>query len=648
MQVNVHVILYAQKKRALVTQHVLAIQTKCMLLKSIYKINDDELAEELRVIRGFVVSHYRYGEFSINFKSEISNASKNVVLYNKNKRIILFINFSINKTNNLVVHLLIGNTSQALTFALGILIYEVLNNGLDGIVYHVRNNNLEMLNLSIKGGASEVKSTREAYREFKCSISFLISKYKHYYHRFICNLPRYEYTELVYNQGCVFVNCEMQRMHSIHGFRKNGNQYYYLSDWNLSVHSTEDLIRHLYSNTSNGISEELQNCLKSQYAIRNNIKSNITSDYAPIDMFVFPTFACNLRCKYCYSEATPAKNINLTLNKGRKGIDFLFENAKKTDSQYISISFHGGGEPTVNINLINELAEYAERKSIATHIPVKFSISTNGTIVNDGVWAFVKKCESIQFSFDGTREIQNIHRPFADNKESFEIVSSNIRKIHEKFPELKIAIRSTISNLSVNNMVEFVKYFSALGANTIVFEPLIVTGRAKENKEFLQSPNMVKFSEQFIASREIGYYLGVNVNCSAASVFRSCHFCGATNSNFVLTPNGDISTCVEVSDYSDPLSEIFIIGKVTEDTISIDKRKLFEVRQRGIKQHPECYFCVAEKSCRGNCPTRAIRYSNDKDQFLINELCIMQTRLFLHNLSQLHSDLEKLNKRRCR
>ena len=641
---SVHVIVFALKNIALAIQHVHVTQINFMFFKSRYGIDDDELAQELRLIRNFVANNYLYGdEFSPNFKQEIVNASKNVVLYGKNEEIILFINYSINyNTNNLIVHLLVANTSQALTFALGILIYEILNNGLDGIVYHVRVNNSKMLNLSLKGGISEVSCTKQSHREFKCNIIFLINRYRKYYHRFIQNLSKYKYSELVYKDRFVYVNRDTTRMHSIHSFGNNKQKYYYLSNWDLSIHGTGELMSHLYAETPSGISEEFLNYLHSNSIEEDNhnIEQGVTCDYAPIDMFIFPTFACNLRCRYCYSEATPTKNINLTFEKGKKGIDFLFDNAKKRNSNQISISFHGGGEPTVNIDLINKLVEYVERRAAATNIAVKFSISTNGTILNESVRSFLNKCESVQFSFDGTSEIQNIHRPFANDKDSFNIVSSNIQTIHKDFPKLRIAIRSTISNLSVGKMVKFVKYFYSLGVNAIVFEPLIVTGRAKENKELLQTPNMIVFSEQFIASREVGKNLGVNVNCSASSLFRSCHFCGATNSNFILTPNGNISTCVEVSDLSDPLSKIFIIGNVSDDNISINEKKLYEVRQRGVNKHIECHYCIAEKSCRGNCPTRAIRNSEDTEHFLINELCIMQTRLFLHNLTQLHTNLE--------
>lgn len=644
MPESVRVIVFAPKNIALVIQHVHVTQINFMLFKSQYEIGDDELAQELKLIRKFVANNYLYGDtFSPNFRSEIVNASKNVVLYDKNEEIILFINYSINyNTNNLIVHLLVANISQALTFALGILIYEVLNNGLDGIVYHVRVNNSKMLNLSSKGGITEVPCTKQSHREFKCNIVFLINRYRKYYHRFTQNLSKYKYSELVYKDGVIYVNRDITRMHSIHSFTCNKQNYYYLSNWDLSIHGTKELMSHLYAETPNGISEEFLNYLNSNNIEEDNhnIEQGVTCDYTPIDMFIFPTFACNLRCRYCYSEAAPNKNINLTFEKGQKGIDFLFDNAKKINSNQISISFHGGGEPTVNIGLINKLVEYAERKATSTNIAVKFSISTNGTILNENVRAFLSKCESVQFSFDGTSEIQNIHRPFANDENSFDIVSSNIQTIHEDFPKLRIAIRSTISNLSVKKMVKFVKYFNSLGVNTIVFEPLIVTGRAKENKELLRTPNMIEFSEQFIASREVGKNLGVNVNCSASSLFRSCHFCGATNSNFILTPNGNISTCVEVSDLSDPLSKIFIIGNVSEDQISINKKRLYEVRQRGVNKQIECHYCIAEKSCRGNCPTRAIRNSEDTEHFLINELCIMQTRLFLHNLTQLHTKLE--------
>lgn len=167
MPESVRVIVFTPKNIALVIQHVHVTQINFMLFRPQYEIGDDELAQELKLIRKFVANNHLYDDtFSPNFSSEIANASKNIVLYNKNEEIILIINCNINyNTNNPIVHLLVANISQALTFALEVLIYKVLNNGLDGIVYHVRINNSKMLNLSSKGGITEIPCTQNNHIE---------------------------------------------------------------------------------------------------------------------------------------------------------------------------------------------------------------------------------------------------------------------------------------------------------------------------------------------------------------------------------------------------------------------------------------------------------------------------------------------------
>lgn len=118
--------------------------------------------------------------------------------------------------------------------------------------------------------------------------------------------------------------------------------------------------------------------------------------------------------------------------------------------------------------------------------------------------------------------------------------------------------------------------------------------------------------------------------------YRHDTFCGASKENCILTPDGKISTCVEVSDDSDPLSVFFIIGQAEKGYVKIYDEKVKRIQGMGRKKNPECEYCIAEHSCRGNCLTRTLRSNEEPQQFLLNQLCIMQTRLVIDNMKTLH------------
>ena len=151
-------------------------------------------------------------------------------------------------------------------------------------------------------------------------------------------------------------------------------------------------------------------------------------------------------------------------------------------------------------------------------------------------------------------------------------------------------------------------------------------------------PDLTKFVKFFIEAQKIGIEKGIEVSCSASSVYRRTSFCGATHNNFVITPDGLISTCVEVSSLDDPLSKKFIIGDIG-DTITINDDRLQNIRSYDEANRVECKNCIAEKSCRGNCPVRTMRLGNE--DLFINELCIMQTKLLINRVFELHKNKEE-------
>lgn len=624
-----------------VIQHVHATAIKVMLLDNYHYCKENpSLRFFCSSLSKFVLDRYKYNRiFSPEFFAcEIFNAKRALVLYRdiEYSEIEFFISCDIDyEKKDLACRLLVGNMHTTLVYAIGYCINLILNNGLNTLSFYVLEDNNEMLSLCSKVGMTEMESDIIRRRKYRTEITSLITLFRDYYNRFVNNLSHLYFQELIISGEHCYINDSLDLLKSFIHFSSKG---FYFKHYDKSIYATHKIFDIVYNKTQESeLDGILANFLQSRAKGSDRKKTDRKKFlYAPTDLFIFPTFACNLRCRYCYSEATPHKN-QLSLSNAVIGIDYIIDNAKRRKADSISLTFHGGGEPTVNIELVNKIVSYCLEKATENELKVNISASTNATIYNAEVKLFLTHCSSIQFSFDGTKVAQDLHRPLANNESSYQLVISNISRIHNDFPDLPFSIRSTVSQKSINEMQDSVRLFASLGASTIVFEPLLEVGRALENAETIVAPNIVLFADEFCKCKELGDELGVKVKSSGDALYRHDTFCGASKENCILTPDGKISTCVEVSDESDQLSTFFIIGQIENGKVKIDDEKVKRIQGIGRKKNPECEYCIAEHSCRGNCLTRTLRSNKELQRFLLNQLCVMQTRLVIDNMETLHS-----------
>src|SRR5206468_1051621 len=77
----------------------------------------------------------------------------------------------------------------------------------------------------------------------------------------------------------------------------------------------------------------------------------------------------------------------------------------------ITIGFLGG-EPFVNRSLIHRVVEYASDEALRRQLDVRFSVTTNGTLLNEVDLALIRNNRfAVTVSIDGGSQLQNQQRP---------------------------------------------------------------------------------------------------------------------------------------------------------------------------------------------------------------------------------------------
>ena len=330
--------------------------------------------------------------------------------------------------------------------------------------------------------------------------------------------------------------------------------------------------------------------------------------FSPIRVTLVPTYQCNLRCVYCYSNGG-ANPLRMSIDYAKAAIDLVITNAVSNSHKSIELSFHGGGEPFQHWQLIISSVDYARKQANKNNLQATISATSNCVLSNTQRKWITENFDSINVSLDGTQQIQDTQRPMVSGEGSYSYVANTLRYFDDmQFP---YSIRATITNSSVFRMAEIVRHFCMhFDCRSLHFEPLFECGRCITSGE--KAPNAKVFAQEFIKARKIAHKLEVNLNYSGSRLnLLTKQFCGLGKSNFFVLPDGIVTSCLEVCRKEDPRSQIFFYGKYCEKTqeYRFDESKLEFLKSRIVDSISDCQDCFLKYHCAGDCPAKAISIS---------------------------------------
>mgnify|MGYP002577659412 FL=1 len=318
---------------------------------------------------------------------------------------------------------------------------------------------------------------------------------------------------------------------------------------------------------------------------------------------------CNLACKYCFAdegEYHGQKRELMSLEVGKQAIDFLIENSGNRVT--LEVDFFGG-EPLMNFDVVKEIVAYGRSKEKAANKNFRFTLTTNGMLLNDEVIDFCnREISNVVLSLDGRKEINDMMRPTRNGKGSYDIIVPKFQKFVEKRGDKSYYVRGTFTR----NNLDFTKDFelmTELGFKEISIEPVVTPD---ENDYAIREEDLPTIFEQYdklavdlIRRQKEGkpvtfFHYKLDLN-GGPCVYKRLSGCGSGTEYLAVTPTGDLYPCHQFVG-----QEEFLLGNVEE---GITKPEIpEEFRGCSVYSKDSCRNCFARFYCSGGCMANSYKF----------------------------------------
>lgn len=319
---------------------------------------------------------------------------------------------------------------------------------------------------------------------------------------------------------------------------------------------------------------------------------------------------CNLRCKYCFASTGDfGKGRKLmSFETGKHAIDFLLENSG--DRPNLELDFFGG-EPLMNFDVVKQIVKYARSREAEYNKKFRFTITTNGLLLDDDKIDFInKEMSNVVLSIDGRKEVNDYFRVRVDGTGSYDKILPMYKKLVAGRGDKEYYVRGTFTKKNLDFSEDVFALYNQ-GFDQISIEPVV-----GDSDEFALTEKELPavFKEYEVLAKRIldnekkggkfnffHFMLDLDQGPCAIKRLRGC---GCGNDYVAITPDGDIFPChqfVGMDEYK--------MGNIDEGTFSQEMKADFAAAH--VYSKPDCKKCWAKFYCSGGCNANNYQYMGD-------------------------------------
>lgn len=310
---------------------------------------------------------------------------------------------------------------------------------------------------------------------------------------------------------------------------------------------------------------------------------------------------CNLNCEYCFASQGKyhGERSVMSFEVGKRALDFLIENSGSRRN--LEVDFFGG-EPLMNFEVVKQLVEYARSVEKEAGKNFRFTLTTNGILIDDDVIEFAnKEMSNVVLSLDGRKEIHDRYRVDYAGNGSWDRIVPKFQKLVEARGGKNYYMRGTFTHRNPD-FLEDVKTMLELGFKELSMEPVVCAegDAARITDEDLE---IVKKQYEDLAALMIEhdrkgdpftfYHYMIDLK-GGPCIYKRISGCGAGTEYMAVTPWGDLYPCHQfVGD------DKFLLGNIWDGVKNQAIRE--EFFKCNVYTREECRNCWARLYCSGGC-----------------------------------------------
>ena len=314
---------------------------------------------------------------------------------------------------------------------------------------------------------------------------------------------------------------------------------------------------------------------------------------------------CNLNCAYCFASQGKyhGDRAVMTYEVGKQALDFLV--AHSGSRRNLEVDFFGG-EPLMNFDVVKRLVAYARSIEGAAGKRFRFTLTTNGMLVDDEVIDFAnRECHNVVLSLDGRKEIHDAYRVDYAGNGSWDRIVPKFQKLVKARGGKNYYMRGTFTHANPDFLKD-IQVMLDLGFTELSMEPVVCAEGDPAALTARDLPIVMRqyeaLAELMISRRREGrpftfYHYMIDLT-GGPCIYKRISGCGSGTEYMAVTPWGDLYPCHQFVG-----EERFKLGDIWQGVTNAPVQAEFAACN--VYARPECRDCWARLYCAGGCAANA-------------------------------------------
>ena len=314
---------------------------------------------------------------------------------------------------------------------------------------------------------------------------------------------------------------------------------------------------------------------------------------------------CNLNCSYCFASQGKyhGDRAMMSFEVGKQAFDFLIANSGTRKN--LEVDFFGG-EPLMNFDVIKELVAYARSIEKEHGKNFRFTLTTNGVLIDDDVIDFAnREMSNVVLSLDGRKEVHDRFRVDYNGKGSWEKIVPKFQKLVEAREGKNYYMRGTFTHHNPD-FLEDIKEMLSLGFRELSMEPVVC---AEDDPSAITKEDLPVVMKQYEELAELMlkkhregdgftfYHYMIDLK-GGPCIYKRISGCGSGTEYMAVTPWGDLYPCHQFVG-----EEKYKLGDVWKGVTNTEIQN--EFAECNVYTREECRSCWARLYCSGGCAANA-------------------------------------------